>query len=50
MKGKKMTVAELAKNVGKIAVWIHDRELKIGVKILDARNAWNRIDYLISPL
>ena len=43
-----MTVAELAKNLNKTAN-LSIEHLTIGVTIIDARESFGRLDYLVSP-
>ncbi len=44
-----MTTKDLAGLIGKEALWkIHP--MQVGVKILDARSVWSRVDCLIEPI
>jgi len=44
-----MNAKELSANIGKIGIFTTKEGLKFQVKILDARQVFNRIDYLIEP-
>jgi hypothetical protein len=44
-----MTVSELAAVVGRLGVYTH-AALRIEVQVIDVRQVWGRVDYLIRPV
>ena len=45
-----MSTLELAKNIGKVALWGDGSGLKYEVTIVDSRIRWGSVDYLVTPV
>lgn len=44
------TASELAKLIGRYALWTPAASIQVKVKIIDVRDNFGRLDFLVSPL